>query len=39
MIVLKFQAMFDRMIEVDKPYEACFLEKENNIKRVGPPKL
>ena len=39
MTVLKFQAMFDRMTEVDKPYETYFLEKENNIKRVGPPKL
>lgn len=38
MTALKFQAAFDRMEEVDKPYEAYFLEKENNIKRVGPPK-
>ncbi|KAH9768773.1 BED-type domain-containing protein [Citrus sinensis] len=37
MIALKFQAAFDRMAEVDKPYEAYFLEKENNVKRVGPP--
>ncbi|KAH9743717.1 BED-type domain-containing protein [Citrus sinensis] len=31
-------AAFDRMAEVDKPYEAYFLEKENNAKRVGPPE-
>lgn len=37
MTALKFQAAFDRMAEVDKPYEAYFLEKENNVKRVGPP--
>ena len=36
MIALKFQAAFNRMAEVDKPYEAYFAEKENNIKRVGP---
>ncbi|KAH9768778.1 BED-type domain-containing protein [Citrus sinensis] len=30
MTALKFQAAFDRMAEVDKPYEAYFLEKENN---------
>ena len=35
MTVLKFQAIFDRMTEVDKPYEAYFLKKENNAKRVG----
>ncbi|KAH9646384.1 BED-type domain-containing protein [Citrus sinensis] len=35
MTALKFQAAFDRMAEVDKPYEAYFLEKENNVKRVG----
>ena len=34
---LKFQAAFDRMAEVDKPYEAYFAEKENNIRRVCPP--
>ncbi|KAH9718599.1 hypothetical protein KPL71_022284 [Citrus sinensis] len=33
MTALKFQAAFDRMAEVDKPYEAYFLEKENNTKR------
>ena len=38
MTALKFQAAFDRMAEVDKPYEAYFLEKENNAKRVGPPR-
>ncbi|KAH9711305.1 BED-type domain-containing protein [Citrus sinensis] len=38
MTALKFQAAFDRMAEVDKPYEAYFLEKENNVKRVGPPR-
>ncbi|KAH9724628.1 putative AC transposase [Citrus sinensis] len=37
MTVLKFQAAFDRMAEVDKPYEAYFTEKENNVRRVGPP--
>ncbi|KAH9705062.1 BED-type domain-containing protein [Citrus sinensis] len=37
MTALKFQAAFDRMAKVDKPYEAYFLEKENNTKRVGPP--
>ncbi|XP_052290092.1 zinc finger BED domain-containing protein RICESLEEPER 1-like [Citrus sinensis] len=37
MTTLKFQAAFDRMAEVDKPYEAYFAEKENNVKRVGPP--
>ncbi|KAH9781073.1 BED-type domain-containing protein [Citrus sinensis] len=36
MTAFKFQAAFDRMAEVDKPYEAYFLEKENNAKRVGP---
>ncbi|KAH9650563.1 BED-type domain-containing protein [Citrus sinensis] len=36
MTALKFQAAFDRMVEVNKPYEAYFLEKENNVKRVGP---
>ncbi|KAH9752797.1 zinc finger BED domain-containing protein RICESLEEPER 1 [Citrus sinensis] len=39
MTALKFQAAFDRMAEVDKLYEAYFLEKENNVKRVGPPGL
>ena len=38
MTALKFQAAFDRMVEVDKPYEVYFAEKENNIRRVGPPK-
>lgn len=38
MIVLKFQVAFDRMAEVDKPYDAYFLKKENNAKRVGPPE-
>ncbi|KAH9780470.1 BED-type domain-containing protein [Citrus sinensis] len=37
MTALKFQAAFDRMAEVDKPYEAFFAEKENNVRRVGPP--
>ena len=37
MTALKFQAAFDRMAEVDKPYEAYFVEKENNVKRVSPP--
>ncbi|KAH9782477.1 BED-type domain-containing protein [Citrus sinensis] len=37
MTALKFQAAFDRMAEVDKPYEAYFAEKENNVRRVGPP--
>ena len=37
-IVLKFQATFDRMVEVDKPYEIYFLKKENKAKRVGPPR-
>ncbi|KAH9705268.1 BED-type domain-containing protein [Citrus sinensis] len=37
MTALKFQATFDRMAEVDKPYEAYFAEKENNVRRVGPP--
>ncbi|XP_024039472.1 zinc finger BED domain-containing protein RICESLEEPER 1-like [Citrus clementina] len=37
MTALKFQAAFDRMTEVDKPYEAFFAEKENNVRRVGPP--
>ncbi|KAH9650090.1 BED-type domain-containing protein [Citrus sinensis] len=36
MIALKFQTAFDRMVEVDKPYEAYFAEKENNVRRVGP---
>ncbi|KAH9671101.1 hypothetical protein KPL70_017221 [Citrus sinensis] len=39
MTALKFQAAFDRMAEVDKPYEAYFTEKENNVRRVGPPGL
>ncbi|KAH9762891.1 BED-type domain-containing protein [Citrus sinensis] len=38
MTALKFQAAFDRIPEVDKPYKAYFLEKENNAKRVGPPR-
>ncbi|KAH9672603.1 BED-type domain-containing protein [Citrus sinensis] len=38
MIALKFQAAFDRMAEVDKHYEAFFAEKENNVRRVGPPE-
>ncbi|KAH9658017.1 BED-type domain-containing protein [Citrus sinensis] len=37
MTALKFHAAFDRMAEVDKPYEAFFAEKENNVRRVGPP--
>ncbi|KAH9782184.1 BED-type domain-containing protein [Citrus sinensis] len=37
MTALTFQVAFDRMAEVDKPYEAYFLEKENRAKRVGPP--
>ena len=37
MTVLKFQAAFDTMAEVDKLYEAYFAEKENNVRRVGPP--
>lgn len=37
MTALKFQAAFNRMAEVDKPYEAYFAEKENNVRRVGPP--
>ena len=36
MPALKFQAAFDRMAEVDKPYEVYFGEKENNIRRVSP---
>ncbi|KAH9734524.1 putative AC transposase [Citrus sinensis] len=39
MTLLKFQAAFDRMAEVNKPYEIYFLEKETNAKRVGPPGL
>ena len=39
MTTLKFQAAFDRMAEVDKPYEAYFAEKENNVRRVGPTGL
>ena len=39
MIVLKFQAAFDIMAEVDKPYETYFLKKENNNKIVGLPGL
>ena len=35
MTALKFQAAFDRMAEVDKPYEAYFVEKENNVRRVA----
>lgn len=37
MTALKFQSAFDRMAEVDKPYEAYFAEKENNVRKVGPP--
>ncbi|KAH9794635.1 BED-type domain-containing protein [Citrus sinensis] len=37
MTTLKFQTAFDRMAEVDKPYEAYFAEKENNVRRVGSP--
>ncbi|KAH9734400.1 BED-type domain-containing protein [Citrus sinensis] len=37
MTALKFQAAFDRMAEVDKPYEAYFAEQENNVRRVSPP--
>ncbi|KAH9649542.1 hypothetical protein KPL70_026016 [Citrus sinensis] len=37
MTALKFQAAFDRMTEVDKPNEAYFAKKENNVRRVGPP--
>lgn len=37
MTALKFQAAFDVMVEVDKPYEVYFAEKENNVKRMGPP--
>ena len=36
MTALKFQTAFDRMAEVDKPYEVYFVEKENNVKMVGP---
>ena len=36
MTALKFQAAFDRMAEVDKSYDAYFVEKENNVKKVGP---
>ena len=39
MTALKFQVTFDRMAEVDKPYEAYFAEKENNVRRVGPTGL
>ena len=35
MTALKFQAAFDRMAEGDKPYKAYFVEKENNVRRVG----
>ncbi|KAH9769803.1 putative AC transposase [Citrus sinensis] len=35
MTALKFQAAFDRMAEVDKPYEAYFAEKENNVRRAN----
>ncbi|KAH9722524.1 BED-type domain-containing protein [Citrus sinensis] len=38
MIELKFQAV-DRMAEMDKPYETYFVEKENNVRRVGLPGL
>ena len=38
MAALKFQAAFDRMTKVDKPYETYFAEKENNVRRVGPPR-
>ena len=37
MTALKFQTAFDRMAEVDKPYEAYFAKKKNNVRRVGPP--
>jgi len=36
---LKFREAFERMAEVDKPYEAYFREEENGKKRVGPPEL
>ena len=36
-IALKLQATFDRMTEVDKPHEAYFVKKENNVRRVDPP--
>ena len=39
MTALKFQATFDRIAEVDKPYEAYFAEKENNVRKVDPPGL
>ena len=32
---LKFQVAFDRVAEVDKPYEAYFSEKENNVKGLA----
>ena len=38
MIALKFQAVFDKMAEVDKPYKTYFLKKENNYEKVGPPE-
>ncbi|KAH9780746.1 BED-type domain-containing protein [Citrus sinensis] len=39
MTALKFREAFERMAEVDKPYEAYFRGEENEKKRVGPPKL
>ena len=39
MTALKFQAAFYRMAEVDKPFEAYFLEKDNNAKRPCPLRM
>ena len=40
MTALKFREAFERMAEMDKPYEAYFKEEENRKKKgVGPPEL
>ena len=39
MTALKFREAFERMAEVDKPYETYLRKEENGKKRVGPPEL
>ena len=39
MTALKFREAFERMAEVDKPYESYLREEENGKQIVGPPEL
>lgn len=36
MFALKFQAAFEKMVEVDKPYKVYFKEEENGKKNGEP---